>query len=977
MQKIPFNVLSIGGYEDPGSPGVGDGVWLQSFLAKPLDVWYRLGAPSSEYQRYQSTFLWMADLAKHVVDFLYVHGDICLKDFKVDFYTWLNHAYPDDPMVAAWSKDYRDRDFRSVITNQANFLYCQATQVDQSYGKHPLWAETLPRDLSAIPQQSERLTIPQWIASSNRGKKIVQRRKTTVTPLVYKCFQHLPWSKFLYAQSPSDPRRYRERVFSMQIGNAYGSRLFETIHTSRWQPTDRASSVQVSVGDVVAVPSDVAGTWKNQGSEWYGLVQGVERTVNGFKLGLLWLYRPSDTACMNMRYPHANELFLSDHCNCGDPTIYADEVVRKPRVAFYGQPVPKDCDFFCRQHYIESDAAWVTLKPSHFRCPCKIPKAKAKYFPGETVLFTKRGLRGENWLEPAIIIGIMPQSDVVEIRRLLRMNRDLREHNAAPNELVYTERLENVRLKQIHRKCNVRFYTTEERDNQEIPTPYDRQGMVDCYYICSRQKSDLACESLCRPWPSDMKEGWNPMVTQSQRPLRGLDIFCGGGNFGRGLEEGGAVKFGYAVDFFSEAIHTYKANLRDDQRTKLFRGSVNQYLSEALDGIPHNGLVAQLGDIEFIAAGSPCQGFSNANPFKGSDSGLFNESMVASVVSFIDFYRPKYALLENVKGMASGGEDRSALAAVTCSLVGMGYQIRTLALDAWSFGSPQSRSRIFILASAPGTTPLPEPPQTHAHPEGIVGGSLGKTANGLRTSARYVVATPFDSISAEEATKDLPSIDAMLSCIAHPDHRISRPMSVLNRNLISSVPRFPGGHGFLSSYKLGLMPKAQIENYEWDNQIRAGKASKSFSRIRRNRLIPTILTDPRPEDGVTGTALHWDDHRMLTILEARRAQGFLDREVIIGTTASQWKIVGNSVARPVALALGATLRNACFAEEVHRDKRSPPAASSNIQNNAWESATTSCAEDTIHDNDINHIRFPTIIDIASDSRSDSTQTLDP
>ena len=64
--------------------------------------------------------------------------------------------------------------------------------------------------------------------------------------------------------------------------------------------------------------------------------------------------------------------------------------------------------------------------------------------------------------------------------------------------------------------------------------------------------------------------------------------------------------------------------------------------------------------------------------------GLLNESMVASVLAFIDFYRPKYALMENVKGMALGDEKHSVLAQVVCCLVGMGYQVRTSCLCVFS-----------------------------------------------------------------------------------------------------------------------------------------------------------------------------------------------------------------------------------------------------------------------------------------------------
>jgi len=58
----------------------------------------------------------------------------------------------------------------------------------------------------------------------------------------------------------------------------------------------------------------------------------------------------------------------------------------------------------------------------------------------------------------------------------------------------------------------------------------------------------------------------------------------------------------------------------------------------------------------------------------------------------------------------------------------------------------------------------------------------------------------------------------------------------------------------------------------------------------------------------------------MTVMEVRRAQGFPDNEVIVGTPAMQWKIVGNSVARPVALALGLALRQAWLSngEDVER-----------------------------------------------------------
>ena len=374
------------------------------------------------------------------------------------------------------------------------------------------------------------------------------------------------------------------------------------------------------------------------------------------------------------------------------------------------------------------------------------------------------------------------------------------------------------------------------------------------------------------------------------------------------------VEFTHAVDWYNEAIHTKKANLRSPEGTQLFRGSVNDYLTQAMQGKGHL-VVAQRSQVDCIAAGSPCQGFSLANIVRGNDRGLFNVSMVASVVAFIDFYRPKYALLENVKGMAMGSDRDNTLAQVICALVGLGYQVRTFGLDAWNFGSPQRRSRVFVSIAAPGLTPLPEPPRTHSRPEGIMSASLGKTPNGMSTSSRYSTKTPFEYVSIREATCDLPRTDARTTCIKFPDHRMSRPMSTANRVLTSCVPKYPAARSFISAYQQGYMPEHQTKNWSWDSSIRNRKDSRSYQRVKANLLMPTILTKAQPHDGLNGNCIHWEDDRTLTIMEARRGQGYPDDEVLVGLPHEQWKIIGDSVDRHVALALGMSLRSAWLAND--------------------------------------------------------------
>jgi hypothetical protein len=98
------------------------------------------------------------------------------------------------------------------------------------------------------------------------------------------------------------------------------------------------------------------------------------------------------------------------------------------------------------------------------------------------------------------------------------------------------------------------------------------------------------------------------------------------------------------------------------------------------------------------------------------------------------------------------------------------------------------------------------------------------------------------------------------------------------------------------------------------------KRSNAWRRVDPDGLFPTILTKLVPHDDRAGNGLHWHDHRVLTVTEARRAQGYPDSEVLIGPPSFQWKVIGNSVPRQMALTLGMSLREAWLTnpcEKVH------------------------------------------------------------
>lgn len=81
------------------------------------------------------------------------------------------------------------------------------------------------------------------------------------------------------------------------------------------------------------------------------------------------------------------------------------------------------------------------------------------------------------------------------------------------------------------------------------------------------------------------------------------------------------------------------------------------------------------GEVEFLCGGPPCQGYSGMNRFNKGNWSLVQNSMVMAYLSFADFYRPRYFLLENVRNFVS--HNKSFTFRLTLrSLLEMGYQAR-------------------------------------------------------------------------------------------------------------------------------------------------------------------------------------------------------------------------------------------------------------------------------------------------------------
>ena len=125
-----------------------------------------------------------------------------------------------------------------------------------------------------------------------------------------------------------------------------------------------------------------------------------------------------------------------------------------------------------------------------------------------------------------------------------------------------------------------------------------------------------------------------------------IDLFAGCGGLSLGLEQ-----TGFNIVFFNEIMPVYASTYlrnRHIPEGHYFIGDINA-LNEHLDNYRH---IWELEDdgVDLVCGGPPCQGFSMANRQRVIDDSRNN--LYKAFLTFLRSVRPKFFIMENVKGMA-------------------------------------------------------------------------------------------------------------------------------------------------------------------------------------------------------------------------------------------------------------------------------------------------------------------------------------
>jgi DNA (cytosine-5)-methyltransferase 1 len=380
-------------------------------------------------------------------------------------------------------------------------------------------------------------------------------------------------------------------------------------------------------------------------------------------------------------------------------------------------------------------------------------------------------------------------------------------------------------------------------------------------------------------------------VVSGSLRLKSVDLFCGAGGIAEGFRQSGFECL-YGNDADGDAMETFHHN-----HPRAI--SDNRKIEEVDPSVIRRQLGLRTGELDALVGGPPCQGFSINAPGRFLDDP--RNSLFQHYIRFLDEFRPKTLMFENVPGMLSLNEG-GIFEEIMSEISAHGYQLSAQILFAAHYGVPQERWRVIILGSREGYPPLPPLPTHNALGRANFRGGRNMVLNPLPIERNFLK----PAVTVAQALDDLPELEMGQgaevmeytkrphSPFAHVMRKGSRRVfnhhaAQLSRQNIERFKHVPPG-GSWRDIPHHLLPKGM-------QAARRSDHTKRYGRLHPEKLSGTVMTKCDPHWG--SVFLHGQD-RTLTVREAARLQSFPDTYRFLGSRVAQYTQVGNAV--PVLMA---------------------------------------------------------------------------
>ena len=104
-----------------------------------------------------------------------------------------------------------------------------------------------------------------------------------------------------------------------------------------------------------------------------------------------------------------------------------------------------------------------------------------------------------------------------------------------------------------------------------------------------------------------------------------------------------------------------------------------------------------LPDFDLFTGGFPCQPFSTVGKRQGQEDERGRGTLFGDIIRICEVKKPKYILLENVKGLRTG-KMKATFDIILDELHRIGYDTQYAVLNSKDYGIPQTRERLWIFA---------------------------------------------------------------------------------------------------------------------------------------------------------------------------------------------------------------------------------------------------------------------------------------
>lgn len=320
--------------------------------------------------------------------------------------------------------------------------------------------------------------------------------------------------------------------------------------------------------------------------------------------------------------------------------------------------------------------------------------------------------------------------------------------------------------------------------------------------------------------------------------FRFIDLFAGIGGIRLGAQANGGVCV-FSSEFDSFAQNTYSYNH-------------GEYPFGDITKIQE----ANIPDHDFLLAGFPCQPFSYSGKCEGFEDKT-RGTLFFDVLRILESKKPKFALLENVKGFRSHNKGQTMFIALK-ALEEAGYSPHWTILNSYDYGVPQYRERWYCVAIRKDLE---------------ISDFLFPDLIDRKTKLR-------DIINLSEDDRSLSITEFEKERIKYHFDNYKKKERVQHDNSMYKPHTKKGKHGVFSFSKA-------------DGSLRFHVGDAAKTQIQEafyaclDTYAPTIIANRVPK--------LWDIQRKLSVTEALRLQGFPDEFNFRVSKAQAYKQLGNSV----------------------------------------------------------------------------------